>query len=509
MAANLFLEQQDEVQNLPQEESVRRSSPKQYREERAELPRDTASRVLFQVEEGGQGIARLVNISRFGARVELEGHDKILRIGQLVNITIELSGICIYSGESTIVNETFDEGTGIVHFGIVIGGTGVDPDQVAAILGNSDRPSELISGKETFKLLSMVRPDFKALVADLNTAYQDVRYKLSLEEQKIKTEARSENHLRRLEEQIITLAISIYTDDIHQILASFKTITDQLTADETIIHKRYFRANFQNIVQTTPFLNHAYTKPRGYAGDYGLMVMFYDYKDSGSTLFDKFMHRFSCNEPAAVANKNRVELLANMLTDIHLKGSDHKSFKVSTVACGPAKEIELFLGDTDLAKSRPIEVVCIDQDPAALDYAQTQIRGLLKTNRTHKPVFLQEDAVMGLIRQRPFTECLAESDVIISAGLFDYLSDRVAQKLITALYYSLKPGGTLLIGNVSDLNPDRFSMNYFMEWNLVLRNDQTLKALVDPAIRSVAGVQIDVISESLGLNLFLRVRKPE
>ena len=72
----------------------------------------------------------------------------------------------------------------------------------------------------------------------------------------------------------------------------------------------------------------------------------------------------------------------------------------------------------------------------------------------------------------------------------------------------LAPGGTIMIGNVSINNPDKFSMDYFTEWNLILRSPQDLTNLVPSHISQLPGVKIEVASESLGINLFLKVTKP-
>jgi extracellular factor (EF) 3-hydroxypalmitic acid methyl ester biosynthesis protein len=360
------------------------------------------------------------------------------------------------------------------------------------------------------QIFESIKSEFKVLVADLNTLFQDLKHKLICEEAKIAECATSEILKRRMEEHAVNLAVALYTDDFRSMYRRFKELTSSMVEDEAALHRRYFRANFLSFVTGTPFMNRAYSKPLGYAGDYGLMVMFYEYEDIGETLFDKFLHRYACNEPAAVANKNRVELLSEMLSGIYASacGAGAPSFKVSSIACGPAKEIELFIRGLPGHQQVPLETVLLDQDPRAIEYAQRQIRLAVDRQRDVRSTFLTEDAVLGLIRGREFAGYIDNSDVIISAGLFDYLSDRIATKLIGALFKRLKPGGTLLIGNVSDKNPDQFTMDYYMDWHLILRNEETMQAIVPSEVMALAGVQVEVVSEPLGLNLFLKVVKP-
>ena len=46
-----------------------------------------------------------------------------------------------------------------------------------------------------------------------------------------------------------------------------------------------------------------------------------------------------------------------------------------------------------------------------------------------------------------------------------------------------------------------------MDWRLILRDEPDLLGLVTPELASNHGAKADVIAESLGLNLFLRVKR--
>lgn len=487
-------------------------SPKkviQFRENRVQIPEHFPGYIEI-VTPGGEKIrGKILDISRFGARISVENLDCTIRTGdQSLFAEFFLKNNQIYSGNVSIVNESKIE-TSSVTFGICFDQEGIDPDQVRAILDIEGVSTSIASSKKLIELSSLVRPEFKILVADLNTLFQDLKLKLGEEENKINHSGASENHKKRLEEQVIKLALSLYTEDIHRLFEKFKAITEKLDFDSTIIHKRYFRCNFHPLVIGTPFVNRGFTKPLGHAGDYGLMVMLYDYADMGGNLFEKFFHRFCCNEPAAVANKNRVEYLGNLISEAYLeKGKSLDDFKVTSIACGPAREIEIFLSDVNSNRTAPITVVCVDQEEQALAHAQSQLKPFSKTSNRTKIMFYQEDAILSLIKGKELCNQIADSQLIISAGLFDYLSDRVASRLVETMYKLLAPGGTLLVGNVSTTNPDRFSMDYFAEWNLILRNSRDMMNLLPLHIRDNPQVKCQVIAESLGINLFLHVTKP-
>ena len=95
--------------------------------------------------------------------------------------------------------------------------------------------------------------------------------------------------------------------------------------------------------------------------------------------------------------------------------------------------------------------------------------------------------------------------LIYSAGLFDYLSDRSFAALLGALYEAAAPGGQLLIGNVDVSNPTRYFMEYFAEWFLIHRSRSQLLDMARHLRPAPAVARVE--SEPLGVNLFLCLDK--
>ena len=70
-------------------------------------------------------------------------------------------------------------------------------------------------------------------------------------------------------------------------------------------------------------------------------------------------------------------------------------------------------------------------------------------------------------------------DLAYAAGLFDYLADQAAERLIAALLGMLAPGGRLLIANFA---PDCYGSGYrdaIMDWALLYRDEAALVRLLD------------------------------
>ena len=96
-------------------------------------------------------------------------------------------------------------------------------------------------------------------------------------------------------------------------------------------------------------------------------------------------------------------------------------------------------------------------------------------------------------------------DTIYCAGLFDYLSDRICQRLINLFYEQLAPGGLLIATNVDPSNPLRNGMEFLLEWHLIYRDPAQMRLLHPTGTRAQ-----DIVSKSdeTGVNIYLEVRKP-
>jgi cyclopropane fatty-acyl-phospholipid synthase-like methyltransferase len=70
-------------------------------------------------------------------------------------------------------------------------------------------------------------------------------------------------------------------------------------------------------------------------------------------------------------------------------------------------------------------------------------------------------------------------DLIFSLGLFDYLDERIAQRLVTALRRSLKKDGCLFIANFGEKyqNPSFYFLEWVGEWQLIYRSIEAFKKI--------------------------------
>lgn len=247
-----------------------------------------------------------------------------------------------------------------------------------------------------------------------------------------------------------------------------------------------FRELMKPILHPGTIIGFSYTKPFGYNGDFFIIEKIYQNyvnQDEKCRKWDIFFHYL----PAAVAVVNRKKLAIEQFK--RLNSSVDKTGTVLILGSGPANEVHEYLLQTNDNK---LTFDMIDLDQRAIDYASNKNRDFLQfINFYHKNV----------IRYNP-EYCY---DMIWSAGLFDYFKDKHFVYLIRKYYAHIKPGGEVIIGNFNTENPSRKIMELLGDWFLFHRSAEELKSFAAQA--GVSQDNTEVLSEPLGINLFLRMTR--
>ena len=89
------------------------------------------------------------------------------------------------------------------------------------------------------------------------------------------------------------------------------------------------------------------------------------------------------------------------------------------------------------------------------------------------------------------------------AVLFDYLSDKVASRLLEYLRSKTRPGGRILVTNVHPSNQQRGVMDHVLEWHLIYRDQVQLESVL-PSQRCDEKIYTDVT----GVNVFAEFSLP-
>jgi extracellular factor (EF) 3-hydroxypalmitic acid methyl ester biosynthesis protein len=278
-----------------------------------------------------------------------------------------------------------------------------------------------------------------------------------------------------------------------------------LTEEEHVTHRLYAQHHLSALFLCAPFIRRAQQKPLGYAGDYEMMNMLYRPSHmEGGSLFARVLNQCAATEIAARANINRIGYLTDKLK-IALRAAESAGggrVRVASIGSGPAREIEALL-ESEPQLGPFLDAMLVDQDARAISYCERKLTPIAA--RTGARLHFVRESVRRLLCGGLISQTMGQRQLIYSAGLFDYLSDRSFSALLGTLYDAIPKGGQLLIGNVDIGNPTRYFMEYFAEWFLIHRSRAQLleKArLLRPAPQTAR-----VESEPLGVNLFLVVEK--
>jgi extracellular factor (EF) 3-hydroxypalmitic acid methyl ester biosynthesis protein len=241
------------------------------------------------------------------------------------------------------------------------------------------------------------------------------------------------------------------------------------------------------------FAERAHYKPSGYAGDHLMMEMIYANVPEGDGKLGKLVDGWCLESTAARAVRGRRKFLKKQFEDLCGGRRGHQDLiKIMNLACGSNRELFDFLADCSY--TRQIAAVCIDADPRALEYTHRHVDVVAHD----ASVKLMSDNVVrwaiGRVRHD-----FVPHDIIYSAGLTDYLDDRVFMALINRCFDCLGNGGTLIIGNFGHGNDNRAFLDHILQWKLIHRSSDELRGIF---FRTQFGEHVRIEAEENGVNLF-------
>lgn len=234
--------------------------------------------------------------------------------------------------------------------------------------------------------------------------------------------------------------------------------------------KQIFVEKFRQDFLKGDLANRSFNKPYGYAGDHKIIDDIYlnqPFTMGLDRLFDNYFQMSAIS----VAVRNRKE---DFKTIVKQYVSKHQSdnIRIMDIASGPCRDVRELFSDDREGCFKNTQYHCLDADQRAIDYAKQALNG------DSRVYFTQMNIVRLALSKDPRKEFSEAYDVIYSTGLFDYLDERITQRLIANLRKMLKPGGVLAISDVRDKfsNPSIYFMEWVGDWNLIYRPDDEFRA---------------------------------
>ncbi len=223
------------------------------------------------------------------------------------------------------------------------------------------------------------------------------------------------------------------------------------------------------LLHQDPFSSRAFLKPRGYAGDAELLDLIYAIED-GETLpalqrsseLGRRIYHATANAAAARAVRSRRWIIIETLNELTTRlARPH----VLSLACGHLRESRHC---SALLQGRFGRFVAADQDQESLAVLEREVGDFgVEAVATSVRTLLKGSISLGSF------------DFIYASGLYDYLSQAVAQRLTERLFAMLTPGGRLLLANFLPSSSSTAFMEAYMDWWLIYRTKAEMLDLLN------------------------------
>jgi extracellular factor (EF) 3-hydroxypalmitic acid methyl ester biosynthesis protein len=461
--------------------------------------------VRLKTSEGVELQGALLRMTRTAVYFELHNPASMPCVSDVAtNFQIIFQGQAIYSGNATISN-LVSSGLTVMCEAELKEPFWADLSAIVDAYNNGRMLDEfkafLANWQKSFKIL----PEYKIIIADMHTFLTDVR----LWAEKVEVGFR---HLpaakqQQIHQEILKQVQPAAVFAVSHLFQRFEEVSSQVPQDDLAAHQAFGKRLVQPILMASPFVHRTLTKPLGYAGDHEMVAMMFRDPFEGGSLFGKMVNVYALQLPPIVAHRNRIDYLELKLQSEALRMTGQpRSLRVFNMGCGPAVEVQRFLSGSELANRANFTLVDFNDETLArtsgilneLKRQHSRRTGIQTVKKSVNMLLKAATRGDGITR-------LDHYDFIYCAGLFDYLTDNVCEQLLKVFYGMLAPGGLLVATNVDD-HPAQHQMECFLEWHLVHRGNEEMRAIAPSAARPQ---DVAIKRDPTGVNLFLEVRKPE
>jgi extracellular factor (EF) 3-hydroxypalmitic acid methyl ester biosynthesis protein len=460
--------------------------------------------VLFQNHQGLEVRATVNQMTRHNLLMEVYAANALIQVSEVFEkFSILYNGRTTFSGRGIATNCLYSGATLLIE--VALDGTWADIDLGKALSDDSALEGDFNSFLEHWQQSQHISPAFKAVIGEMQSFLTEAR--LWLEQIEIGIRGSPNSDRVQLERKLVAAIASFIFPFMDAVWGKFEPLAKEVMPQFQGMHRAYLQRHLHPLLLSSPFAYRTFAKPLGYAGDYEMINMIMRDPFEGGSLFAKIVNFWLLKQPPAEAHRNRVEYLTRKLTEEALRvvGLNRKA-RILNLACGPAAEVQRFVSANALSDSA--EISLLDFNEETLLHTQ----GVLEQVRTHCSRstgfhFLKKNIIQLLKESSRSTNRTSENgyDFIYCAGLFDYLTDNVCQRLTALMFEWLSPGGLLVLTNVDANKPFHTSMEYMLEWHLIYRNRDAMMKLAPPHLDLESVV---VKSDFTGVNLFLEIRKP-
>ncbi len=468
-----------------------------------ELVTSAQTVITCRNSQGTELTANLLHLKRYSVVFEVYNPYSILQLSEVLSEFRILAGKrLLYQGKA-VVSNLLNTGIVLVCEATLEDGW-VEVDFLSGV-GGGDIGGEFAGYMQEWKRANRVEDRFKLVVADMANMLTGVQHWLAGVDVGIRTTVTRRR--AELEREIFAKVERRVTDEVLPAMEVFERAAQQVPEGQEAVHKSYARRELHPLVLCAPFVYRTYTKPLGYAGDYEMVNMMMRDPFEGASAFAKLLNNAMMRTEPVVAHRNRIDYLVGLLEREATARRGRGPTRVFNLGCGPAVEVQrLLLGH---AACDLLEFDLLDFNADTLEFTRRELDGIRQRAGRSTVIRYHQRSVHQILRaaaQDGGREEFGSYDVIYCAGLFDYLSQRVCARLVELFCEMARPGGLVVVTNVSDANPRKRFMEYVVEWNLIYRGRREMEGLV-PAGRRFARTAVN--ADPTGVNLFLELELPD
>ncbi len=422
----------------------------------------------------------------------------------LDDFKVVVNGLVVYDGRAVLSN-LINLGTGLLCEG-TLDDAWVDPESHVASVRKQGGAAAFDLFVKHWQKCYAVHPEFKVIVADIQTFLTDL--KLWLDQLELGFRAKAAGADGRNDLEIASQLVHSTSPAITTLFEKFESALVGIDPDRQSVYQNFGKRQLHSLLLCSPFLHRTYTKPLGYAGDYEMVNMICRSPYEGDSLYAKVVNYWFLQQPPAEAHRNRIAFLVERITEAVLMAArEGRVARITTIGCGPAQEVQRFIAQSELSDRAYFKLIDFDEETAK--YTQQLLQGLKRKYGRRTQIETVRKSVHQLLKEAGSTTKQrpeGDFDFVYCAGLFDYLSDQTCNKLTNILYNSVRPGGVFVSTNVDSSNPRRLTMDFLMDWHLIYRNASQLAALRPSSVQMDEGV---VYADTTGVNIYYTLQKPK
>jgi len=456
----------------------------------------TIDRLLtFKNSQGQSARGTLLRMTRSGVVFEVYNPYSIIQLSEVLQeLTVLRSGAPIYSGKavvSSLVN------TGLM---LIVSATLVDRwnDLTFLLSRSDDLKSEVEHFISDWEKSKRIRPGYQLAVGELRSFLSQLSPWLD------QIDIASFDDPDRVPENVVMQIKDPLIPKVVEIQQLFESEARLIGEDELEAHRMYAQRDLLPLMMRAPFFHRSYTKPLGYAGDYMMVKMMVEGKRNGPTTYARLVNDFYLNIDLVRAHKNRLKILERRLTELAGQAeAQGKRISILNVGCGPAIEIVRFIQNSQLCERCDFHL--IDFNAETIEYARQAIETATREAGRSPSIKYTQKSVHSLLKRSSSNKKYSERqyDFVYCAGLFDYLSDRVCQRLLDLFCDWTNISGSVMATNVHPDNPTRLIMEHVIDWHLIHRTMKDLASLA-PAQYSKF-----VFDDDTHMNVFMEISVSE